>query len=100
MQAEIEAVSGQIERVSAGLETLVTATERIADRLNALRYGGQEAIYSVISPPGEASQPALFLTRSNLQRFVLGAFLVALIAVMGVFLYNMLRARSDADASD
>lgn len=100
MQAEIEAVEGQLERVSSGLENLVTATERIADRLNALRYGGQEAIYSVISPPGEASQPALFLTRSNLQRFVLGAFLVALIAVMGVFLYNMLRSRSDADASD
>lgn len=98
MQAEIEAVESQLDRVSSGLESLVAATERIADRLNALRYGGQEAIYAVVSPPGEASRPALILTRSNLQRFVLGAFLIALIAVMGVFLYNMLRARTDADA--
>jgi len=98
MQAEIEMVESQLDRVSTGLESLVAATERIADRLNALRYGGQEAIYAVVSPPGEASRPALILTRSNLQRFVLGAFLVALIAVMGVFLYNMLRARTENDA--
>lgn len=98
MQAEIEMVESQLDRVSAGLESLVAATERIADRLNALRYGGQEAIYAVVSPPGEASRPALILTRSNLQRFVLGAFLVALMAVMGVFLYNMLRARTENDA--
>lgn len=98
MRAEIDAVKSQIDRVSSGLESLVAATGRIADRLNALRYGGQEAIYAVVNPPGEASRPALILTRSNLQRFVLGAFLIALIAVMGVFLYNMLRARTDADA--
>ena len=85
----------RLSTVSDSLRDLFLATERINERLNELRFGGQEAIYNIVQPPGEASTPSLVFTRSNLQRFVLGAFLVMILSVMGVFLFNMLRERSD-----
>lgn len=98
LDEEVDLVESKLAQVSSGLKSLVAATERIAEQLNALRYGGQEAIYAVVSPPGEATTPALILTRSNLQRYVLGALLVALIAVMMVFLFNMLRSRGEENS--
>lgn len=89
----------RLAEISSGIRGLVASTERLAERLNALRYGGQAAIYTVVKPPGEGQAPALILTRSNLQRFVLGAFLVALVTVMLVFLVNMLRSRADDEPS-
>lgn len=96
-EANFEELAAEMQQrvsdVSADLRDLFLATERINQRLNELRFGGQEAIYNIVQPPGEASTPALVLTRSNLQRFVLGAFLVVILSVMGVFLFNMLRER-------
>ena len=90
--------NNQLTEISSGIRSLVAATERLAERLNALRYGGQTAIYTVVKPPADGTAPALILTRSNLQRFVLGAFLVALLTVMIVFLVNMLRSRGDDES--
>jgi hypothetical protein len=84
----------RLNAVTRELRELFLASERISTLLNELRFGGQEAIYNIVQPPGEATTPPLVLTRSNLQRFVLGAFLVVILSVMGVFLFNMLRERT------
>ena len=86
-------VRERLTDLTDSLRELFQATERISQLLNELRYGGQEAVYNIVQPPGDADSPPLLLTRSNLQRFVLGAFLVAIVSVIGVFLFNMLRER-------
>ena len=89
----VQEVSEGLDQIVSEMRGLFLAVERIADRLNELRFGGQEAIYVVVRAPERADTPPLVLTRSNLQRFVLGAFLVLILSVMGVFLFNMLRDR-------
>ena len=93
LQELMDSVRQRLDQVTTSLRDLFLATERISERLNELRFGGQQAIYNIVQPPGEASTPPLVLTRSNLQRFVLGAFLIVILSVMGVFLFNMLRER-------
>lgn len=93
LQELMDSVRQRLDQVTTRLRDLFLATDRISERLNELRFGGQQAIYNIVQPPGEASTPPLVLTRSNLQRFVLGAFLVVILSVMGVFLFNMLRER-------
>lgn len=89
----------RLAEISTGIRALVASTERLAERLNALRYGGQTAIYTVVSPPGEARAPALMLTRSNILLFVLGVFLVTVVSIVFVLLFNTLRSRSDDESS-
>ena len=90
---EVIASRQRIDLIEVSLRELFLATERIGSRLNELRAGSQDAIYTIVRPPDEATSPYSILTRSNLQRFLLGAILVAMLSVIGVFLFNMLRER-------
>lgn len=83
----------RMDDIVGSLRQLFAATGRIAERMNELRHGSQEAIYSVSKAPNEASVSATILTRENLMRFVLGSFFVVVLTVFGVFLVNMVRQR-------
>ena len=85
-------LSERMDEVVEQLRAQFLVADRIADRLGELRFGSQEAIYNIAQAPLEASTSTMVLTRSNLQRFVLGAFLIAILAVFAVFLSNMLRS--------
>lgn len=87
-----ELLSARMDEIVADLRVLFLVADRIADRLSELRFGSQEAIYSIARAPDAGEVSALVMTRSNLQRFVLGAFLIAILAVFAVFLRNMLRS--------
>jgi len=86
-------LSTRMDDIVGALRKLFAASERIAERMNELRYGSQEAIYNVSKAPQEASMSAMILTRDNLMWFVLGGFLVAMMTVFGVFLVNMVKQR-------
>lgn len=84
-----------IDNLVRELRSLFMATERMAEQMVQFRQGGLEAIYSIARPPSRPSAGALVLTPSNLQRFVLGSVLVALLTIFGVLIRNMLRSDED-----
>lgn len=88
-------LSDRMDGIVGSLRQLFAASSRIAERMNELRYGGQEAIYNVSKAPQEASMSAMIFTRNNLMWFILGSFLVAMVTVFGVFLVNMVIQRRE-----
>ncbi|RFF27854.1 MULTISPECIES: hypothetical protein [unclassified Wenzhouxiangella] len=89
-------LSTRMDDIMGSLRELFAASGRIAERMNELRYGSQEAIYNISKAPQEASMSAMILTRNNLMWFVLGSFLVAMVTVFGVFLVNMVKQRRES----
>jgi hypothetical protein len=81
-----------VDNLVGELRDLFLATERLANQLSQFRQGGLDAIYSIARPPSRAPAESMVLTRSNLQRFVLGAVLIAILTVFGVFIRNMVRS--------
>ena len=81
-----------IDSLVRELRSLFLATERLAEQLAQFRQGGIDAIYSIARPPARTAAEPWMLTLPNLQRFVLGSVLVALLTIFGVLIRNMLRS--------
>jgi len=81
---QVTTLQEQIEQMIASVSELYLTTERIATRMDALRFGGQTAIYNVVETSSSPSSTRLVFHSANLARYLLGLLIVLLAATLAL----------------
>lgn len=91
-----ESLQEQIEQMVASVRELYIVADRIAMRMDTLRFGGEEAIYNVVEISDSPTSTNLVFHSANLARYLLGVMIVLLTATVGLACFAALRRRAES----